>query len=506
MELRDYQAETVDRVMECLNSGVRSALVGMFTGAGKTIMFCEAARRVREMGGKTLISAPLREVVWQTVDKVRHVVGIDPGLEMAEFRAAQDEWWGDDVVVACKQTLTRGRYKKFTDVRLVIVDEAHMQFSPACMEMFRWFNEHGALVLGFTATPFRMSGERMLDYYEQEIVNRDIQWAIDSGWSAPPVCKLARVQGLDLSGVKVTGGDFNQTQLQAAVEKEANLHRIALITSEEMEGPTVVFTPSVASAKGVAHYLNNNYSIPAVVVWGTQPEDERNEAIAAFKSGRAKVLVNCQVVAVGFDFPATSTLILGRPTKSRSFWLQCVGRATRPLPGVVDFTGSTPESRRAAIAASDKPRFKIVDCTDATLDHRLITAVDMFCTADADVKEVVKRAAADAAPLTPEEMDALAQQELERRLVAQEIERRRQMMTGRASGMVTGQEVDLAFGGKRSIGTYQNPLKGKYAGMMMSQLPGYYVDWACNNPGIRGWIKRNFLLERKRRRELAQAS
>jgi superfamily II DNA or RNA helicase len=501
MQLRDYQAEIVDAHLRALAEGVRSTLTGLFTGAGKTVVFVETANRI---SGRTLILAPLRELVWQAADKVRDIIGVDPALEMAEFRSQEDEWWSPQVVVACKQTLVRGRYKKFTDIRLVIVDEAHMQFSPACLEMFRWFQDHGAMVAGFTATPFRMDGTAMREFYEQEIGNKDVQWAIANGWAVPPVCKLAQVQGLDLSGVTVSGDDFNQKQLQTAVEKEANLHRIALITKEEMEGPTVVFTPSVASAKGVAHYLNNNYQIPAVYVYGTQDEEERRDAIRRFKAGEAKVLVNCQVVAVGFDFPPTATLILGRPTKSRSFWLQCIGRATRPLAGVVDYEGSDTPGRLERIAASGKPRFKIVDCTDASLDHRLVTAVDMFCTADKDVRQVIKQAAAKE-PMTQEQMDALAQQELERRLIAQEIEARRQKMLGQAAGRVVGREFDLAAGASRNIGTYMNPLKGKYGGLMMSQLPGHYVEWACTNPGIKGWIKNNFLKERSRRRELAKA-
>lgn len=501
MLLRDYQEENVSANLAAMADGCRSTLNGMFTGAGKTVMFCEMARRLE---GRTLIMPPLRELVWQAVEKVRDVVGLDPGLEMAEFRCEQDEWWSPKIVVACKQTLIRGRYKKFSDISLVVVDEAHLCFSEACLEMFRWFNDHGAMVAGYTATPFRMDGTAMMDYYERSICSLDIQWAIDQGWADPPECKIARVQGLDLSAIKVVGGDFHQAELQKAIEAEANLHRIALITKEEMDGPTVVFTPSVASAKGVAHYLNNNYGISAVYVYGTQPEEERNEAILAFKSGRASVIVNCAVVAVGFDHPAITTLILGRPTKSRSFWLQCVGRATRPLSGVVDFPGSTPESRKAAIAASAKPRFKIVDCTDASLDHRLITAVDMFVSGDKEAKEVVKRAA-EKSPLTQAEMDALAKEEMERREIAKHIEERRRQMVGQAHGQVVGREFDLTTGGRRSVGTYTNPLRGKFAGLRMNELPGYYIDWACNNPGLKGWIKNTFLKERNRRRELAKA-
>jgi superfamily II DNA or RNA helicase len=437
------------------------------------------------------------------VSKVRDVVGLDPGLEMGDFRAQQDEWWSPKIVVASKQTLIRGRYKKFTDIQLVVVDEAHMSFSEACLDMFQWFNERGAMVAGYTATPFRMDGTAMTDYYQRVLCSYDIQWAIDNGWAVPPECKLARVEGLDLSAIKVVGGDFHTQELQRAIEMDANLHRIALITKDEMVGPTIVCTPSVASSKGVCHYLNSNYGIPAVHVDGKQTSEERDAALLEFKSGRAKVLCNCAVVSVGFDYPPAQTVILGRPTRSRSFWLQVVGRACRPLPGVVDGP-ETAEERIAAIAGSAKPRFRIVDCTDASLDHRLVTSVDMFCHGDKEVKEAVKRAA-EKAPLTQEEMDALAREAEERRKLAQQIEAQRQALQGQAHGRVAGRLFDLTSQSGRSIGTYMNPLKGKYGGLMMSQLPQHYIDWACDNPGIKGWIKNNFLKERRRRRELAKA-
>ena len=337
-----------------------------------------------------------------------------------------------------------------------------------------------------------------MSYFQEVLANRDIPWAVEQGWSCPWVCRIARVPSLDLSQIKITNGDFNPTALAAEVLKDATLHRLALITEQERHGQTIVFTPSVASAKGVSHYLTHNYDVPSTYVWGTQPEDERREALRRFKAREVQVLVNCAVCAVGFDFPPTATLILGRPTKSRSFWLQCVGRATRPLAGTVDFAGSTPESRRAAIAASSKPNFKIVDCTDSSLDHRLVTAVDMFVQADAAVKDVVKRAAIEAAaPLSQEELDALAFQELERQRLAAEIEARRKQMQGRATGSVVGREVDLHFTGRRCVGTYTNPLKGKFAGRRMSELPDYYVSWGSRT--LNGWVRQLFAKELTRR-------
>ena len=337
-----------------------------------------------------------------------------------------------------------------------------------------------------------------MQFYEESLCNYDLRWAIDNGWAVPPVCRISKVASLDLSGVKIVGEDFNQTALAEEMVKEATLQRICLITKEEMEGQTVVFTAGVPPARGVCHYLNNNYGIPAVYVHGKQEEDERRDALRRFKTREVQVLVNCQVVAVGFDYPPTATLILGRPTRSRSFWLQCVGRATRPLPGVVDFDGSTPELRRERIANSDKPHFKIVDCTDASLDHRLVTAVDMFVQAGPEVQKEVKRRAAEAkAPLSEAELAALAAEEEAKRKLALEIEARRAATRGMASGSIRRQDFDLDSG-RRCVGTYFNPLKGKYAGMRMNELSSSYIHWACRE--LReGWVKNIFRKERERR-------
>lgn len=496
--LRDYQEHTVRLNIEAIQRG-EPVLNGMFTGAGKTVMFSEIARRI---DGRTLVICHMRELVWQAVEKARTVAETEPDIEMADFMADEDAWCPARIVVASKQTLLshRGgvpRYKRLSGLSVVHVDEAHIQFSEPVLEMLRWFQSQGAMICGWTATPFRMDGRSLMDFYRETLVNYDLTWAIDNGWACPPVCKLARIQELDLSGVSMVGGDFNQGELAAAVEREAALHRIALITKEEMDGPTVVFTPSVASARGVAHYLRQNYGISADWVSGSMPEEDRQAAIRRFKSGDSQVLVNCQVVAIGFDYPGVSTIVLGRPTRSRTFWLQAVGRATRSLGGTVDFPGSDPQSRKAAIAASKKPRFKIIDCTDSSLDHRLVTAVDMFCTADSPAKEKVKRQAAEAGvELTVEEMEALAQKELERRAIAEEIERRRSQMHGQATGQVVGQEIDLRTG-KRSVGTYRNPLRGKYANVKLSDLPDHYVHWAANS--VRGWPGALFQREWRRR-------
>jgi len=338
-------------------------------------------------------------------------------------------------------------------------------------------------------------------FYECVTANYGITWGVENGYVAPPnKLVLAQLSGLDLSKIKIVGGDYQQTELQKQLNKEANLHRLCLITKEYMGKATVVFTASVSAAKGVTHYLKNNYGIRAGYVHGKQDSEERTEVINDYKHGRIDVLVNVAVCATGFDAPRTDTLILGRPTRSRGFWLQCVGRATRPLPGVVDATGLTKEQRIERIAKSDKPFFTIVDCTDASLDHKLITSVDMFCDLTEDQRKAARRICSKSeSPLTPAEIEEAARIEAEKIAAAKAIEDMRKKSAGVASGKLHSSEHELGEDGKRCVGTYRNPLKGKYAGRQLNELPSYYLEWGAGNRKLVHWIRNLYLKELRRR-------
>ncbi len=166
MKPRDYQEEIIERNLNARRLGFKAMLNAVFTGAGKTVIFATMASRIE---GRTLIIAPLRELVWQAADKVRQIVGENADIEMAEYSAPVDgEFaWPAKVIVACKQTLLAGRtdnkrYTKFKNIEMVIVDEAHLQCSEKVVEMLKYFQDQGAFVCGFTATPFRMDGKPLL--------------------------------------------------------------------------------------------------------------------------------------------------------------------------------------------------------------------------------------------------------------------------------------------------------------------------------------------------------
>jgi hypothetical protein len=105
---------------------------------------------------------------------------------------------------------------------------------------------------------------------------------------------------------------------------------------------------------------------------------------------------------------------MGKPTKSRALYSQSVGRATRPLPGLVDSL-ATADERKAAIAASDKPACLIVDFCGNAGRHKLMSSADILGgnVSDEAMEEAVAAARAAGKPVRMSEV--LDQMELKLR-------------------------------------------------------------------------------------------
>jgi superfamily II DNA or RNA helicase len=498
MKARDYQQECVDALIDAMLAGHKGILVDLFTGAGKTVIFSLLAKTLYT--SKILVMAHQRELVWQAADKIDAVVGEDAEVEMANWIGGQ---FGR-VTVACTPTLMRGRYKKYLGHRIIIVDEAHRQMSEGVLRMLREFQEHGGHVLGFTATPFRMDGKRLMDFYDHHAYSMGPEKGIEEGWCCPPRGKIVKCPFLDMRQVKVVGKDYSASDLDMILGCSRPLHQMCVTVQKERKGPALAFLPGVKSAVELAKMAESQYGIKSAFICGDtriQPEDERNRVINRFRQGEIELLCNCQVAAEGFDAPPTQTVFMFRPTRSRTLALQIWGRAMRPLPGVVDGL-ATAEERKAAIAASQKDHFRIIDITDSLMDHTLVTSVDMFARDDtpAEVRRAAREIAADdGEPIEPGEALEQAAEKLRK---AKLLEEGLAALHGTAEASLTSTEVQVSR--VKCISQYKVPIRGRFAGRTMGELDDGYIEWALKNPAIKGWQRAYFSRERARRRSLAR--
>lgn len=358
---------------------------------------------------RVLVMSHRFELNQQMIKEFESFCGEPVDLEQASYRA--DRGYRHRIVVASVQTLNsikkrtgQHRFEKFNpdDFGLIMVDECHRAAAPSYRRVFEHFasNQECCLV-GVTATIDRADGIGLKTVFNHVSCDFNMLWGIEHGWLVEPVQLYSNVKGLDFDSISTTKGDLNQPQLRDMVEAEANLHAMTKpfvdVLGTEKQG--IFFAASVKQAHRIAELANEYHhaafggvSTFAVAVDGkTSPQDPRRRAIVKdFREGRVRALINQGVFTEGFNVPEVSVIGMGQPTKSRMRYAQMLGRGGRPLQGLVDGLESI-EDRLAAIKASSKPNFTVIDYTNQSRKHKLVASIDLLY-GSTEPKEIIKHA------------------------------------------------------------------------------------------------------------------
>lgn len=498
IRLRPYQLAAVDAVYEEWRT-VRSTMLNMATGLGKSVCFAETMRRWDvATQGKILLIAHRRELILQAIGHAMRA-GLSSGIEMAGKHATGNE----DVIVASVQTLNAsrkcgacfgegcdecfdGKVKRFTrfnprDFGLIVCDEFHHFTAKSNRNVMAWFAQNPLQkTLGVTATPQREDKAGLHNICDSVAYTMELREAIDEGWLVPIKQKFITVEGLDISKVEVRAGKLNEGQVEAAFlgtdeEEERRLHSIVKPTIDEAAGrKTLVFAAGKEHANKLASCFAAHGVEAGVVVEDTDP-GERAELISKYSYGDLQVLVNCMVFTEGFDAPATEIIANCRPTKSKSLYLQIIGRGTRPLAGVVDGP-ETAEARKAAIAGSEKNSCTMLDFVGNSGDIKLVSVADVLAgdkIDPIDLEEAVRVATKSGETVDIEELArkaALSRIEAEER---KEADRRQRLLTNTKADRADYSAVDVdLFGGPEfsSDSRHVEPITKGQQGFLYHQL------------------------------------
>lgn len=370
MILRPYQHAADEAVNRQWDAGVRSTLIELPTGTGKTVVMAKIARDVVERGGRVLGVAHRTELLRQMQRKMLDA-GVHAELEQGRHRAGRAP-----VVIASVQSLKGRRLAdaELHDYDAVLLDEAHHAVAPGYLAILDAATR--AKVLGVTATGDRADGSALGKVFESVAYQLGIRESIRDGWLVPLVAKRIVLEGVDLSAVKTRAGDLAQDQLGAILREEEALHSVVVPLLEQSAGRrTIVFGVDVAHAHALADLLNRYEPGCARAIDGSADEDERDHVLADFRSGAFRILVNCALFTEGFDEPSIACVAIVRPTRSRALYVQMVGRGTRPLAPPMELTAA---ERIAAIAASAKPNVLILDFTGNAGRHPLVGPADVL--------------------------------------------------------------------------------------------------------------------------------
>lgn len=379
LRLRPYQLAAQQAIVEERKRGFRAQLVSLATGLGKSVVIATLPDLLElRTNDVTLIVAHRDELIQQLVEKME---AQNPdrtvGVEKAEDYASED----CSIVVATVQTLTGPRLSRFVTkfgrrIALFVIDEAHHAAAPTYRAILDkiLLKRPDAMVIGFTATPQRGDGARLVDIFPDIVYSMDARASIDAGYLVP-VRSYAVATETNLDEVASRGGDFVLGQLAQAVDTDERNRRVVEAYRELTPGKkTLVFTASVEHARNVAQ-LFKDAGIKAAFASGETPERERETIVAGFRGTKIDVLVNCGLYLEGFDVPSIQVIINARPTKSATLYTQVTGRGLRPLDEYAYLLSELPTSqaRRDAIAMSEKPYATIIDIVDQARRHQLVT-------------------------------------------------------------------------------------------------------------------------------------
>ncbi len=355
LALRPYQEESLAEVDKAYKNGRNRLLVSLPTGTGKTLIF---SHLVAKSEGRSLVIAHREELIEQAFDKIRMVLpNADLGIVKAEQNQASSQ-----IIVASIQTLAREhRLSQLGSFSTIIIDEAHHAAAESYIKVLKslrcFEKQNPPLTLGVTATPER--GDKVgLDNVFQEIVyHRNLLEMISEQYLSDLTWQSVELD-VDLDEVGTRGEDFVESDLIKALS-ETNLPEQILSAFKEYASnrKTIVFVPGVALAHQTAQLLKQ-HNIKAESIDGKLSSEERKAILSRLKTGQTQVIVNCLILTEGFDESSLECVIFGRPTKSKSFYLQMLGRGTRLHPG--------------------KENCLIIDLVGITQKHKLITLPNLF--------------------------------------------------------------------------------------------------------------------------------
>jgi len=325
--LRPIQECAIGRVREAFTAA-RAVLLQAVTGYGKTLTACAIARSALHKRNRVLFLAHQDILIRQMSNKLREF-GVPHGIIMAGFTPNPHA----HVQVASIQTMMR-RIREFRyEFELIIIDEAHRSVSNGYRDVLAAIPD--ARLLGITGTPQRLDGRGLGVHaggvYDTLITTESVAEMIQLGYLVRPIYYASKDK-LDLSQVKMRAGDYDETMLAHIVDTPVITGSAVSHYQELAPGlPALSWCINIAHAEHTAAQFNAA-GIPTIMLTGKSTAAERERGLDQLSRRQVLNICFAQLLVEGIDVPAIRALIMLRPTKSLTAYLQVCGRGLRTDP------------------------------------------------------------------------------------------------------------------------------------------------------------------------------
>lgn len=339
---RDYQEEASESVFSYFNKNYGNPVIAMPTGTGKSLVIAMIITRMLKAyhNQKILALTDSKELIIQNYNQLLRwwqaaPVGINcASLNKRDFRSK---------IIIGAITSVYKHWAQFGKVDIILVDEAHT-VSLVGTKMYKQFIQNLLIinpalkVIGLTATPYRLGSGLIVspesiftdfcfNVTDMGSFNRFIQ----EGYMSMLIPKKTELI-LDTTSVKITAGDFNEKQLQIAVDKYEITYE-ALKETVELGGDRkhwLIFASGIEHCNHICEILAE-LGVECLPIHSKLFDKERDLTWNRFISGNLRAVVNNNCLTTGVDYAEIDLIVILRPTTSPGLWVQILGRGTRPF-------------------------------------------------------------------------------------------------------------------------------------------------------------------------------
>ena len=337
MKLREYQNDLLNHVRRSIGEGKRKIIIQAPTGAGKSILMADIAKRAVEKGNNALFLVDRRDLVFQIIEKfTEYGIGDRCGMILS----GEETDFSANIMAATIQTFHRRLRLDdpesniwFHRAEVVFVDECHHSVCKSYLSVLDLYKEK-SIIIGATATPCRADGMGLGLVYDEIVSSANVKELTDQGYLVPVIYYAPSTP--DLSGVGILAGDYNKKQLGGAMNKPKLVGDVFTQWSKIAPNrQTIIFAVNTKHSRAIQEEFSKN-GIATEHIDAHTPKEERQDIYWKFKSGDIQIITNVGITTEGTDLPVVSCIVLARPTKSFGLYFQMAGRGLRPYPGKED--------------------------------------------------------------------------------------------------------------------------------------------------------------------------
>ena len=322
MELRPYQENLITDIRHAFNSGKHSVCAVLGCGGGKSVIEGMIAKSAVKKNNKVLFLVHRKELCQQITNTF-----LDCGVDLSGCQ------------IAMVQTVTR-RLGSMAKPQLIITDEQHHGLSASYQRIYDYWPDVPRV--GFTATPMRMNEGGLGKICDTLIESVSTPWLIANHYLAPYRYFSAKLA--DAENLHTKRGDYDAEEVAELMESGVIYGQTVKNWLNIASGKkTIVYCASVKASMETAESFKAA-GISAAHIDGTTPAILRQQLVVEFKAGKITVLCNVELFGEGFDVPDCECVVLLRPTKSLTLYIQQSMRSMRYLPNkiaiIIDHVGN----------------------------------------------------------------------------------------------------------------------------------------------------------------------